>query len=452
MRRALPALSLRTRLVLTVGALLLLAGILPLGIATSRTLSEWRTSRDTDTLNAAARAVAADLAQGGRLVRTPLLTALAERGDVPSFFQLRRTDGTVVQTMSSGAAPPATAPGRPAPEGWLLHVEPVGPGTELVVGTHTAVAEQLLGRIRRPVLVLSAVALAGVLVLAVWLVRRELRPLDRIARTAQAIGRGDLTQRVGPADPRTEVGRLGRALNDMLGQLETAFEKRRASEQQLRTFLADASHELRTPVATIRAYAELFRRGAADRPADLARVTARIESEAERMGVLVDEMLVLARLDQGRPLDLRDTDLNELAADAFAAARATEPARPLRLVPAGAPVVLRCDPIRVRQLLDNLLANVRAHTPPGTAATLTVGVDGGFATIDVADAGPGIPAADRPHVFDRFHRAAHTRGGGTGLGLALVAAIAAAHHGGASVHIGPGGIGTRLHVELPLTG
>ncbi|MBP2330458.1 two-component system OmpR family sensor kinase [Kibdelosporangium banguiense] len=275
--------------------------------------------------------------------------------------------------------------------------------------------------------------------------------MDRIARTAQAIGSGDLTQRVEPVDPRTEIGRLGRALNDMLGQLETAFGKRRASEQQLRTFLADASHELRTPVATVRAYAELFRRGAADRPADLARVIARIESEAERMGVLVDEMLLLARLDQGRPLDLRPTDLNDLAADAVAAARATEPDRPLILIACRRPVILPCDATRIRQLLDNLLANVRAHTPSDAGATLTVGVDNRMATIDVADTGPGIAEADRPHVFDRFYRAAHNRAAGTGLGLSVVAAVARAHGGTASVHTGQNGNGTRLHVELPVT-
>jgi two-component system, OmpR family, sensor kinase len=433
-------LSLRSRLVLTVGALVLV-GMVPLGFATFSALSDWRAGHDTDTLTATSRALAADLARGGGLEDTPLLTALAEQGDVPSFYQLRRTDGTVLQTVSAGQTSGAD---------WLVHTEPVRADTVLVVGMRTTASEELLSRIRRAVMVPSVIAFVGVLVLAVWLVRRELRPLDRIATTAQAIGGGDLTQRVEPVDPRTEIGRLGRALNDMLGQLETAFDKRRASEQQLRTFLADASHELRTPVATVRAYAELFRRGAADRPADLARVTSRIESEAERMGVLVDEMLLLARLDQGRPLDLRPTDLNDLGADAVAAARATEPDRPLRLLPTGTPVILQCDPTRLRQLLDNLLANVRAHTPPGTSATLTVSVDRHVATVDVVDTGPGIPAADRPHVFDRFYRAAHTRGGGTGLGLSLVAAIANAHHGTASVHTGPDGTGTRVTVELPL--
>ncbi|WP_132122935.1 sensor histidine kinase [Actinocrispum wychmicini] len=428
--------SLRTRLVLTVGGLVLM-GMIPLGVSTSQALSDWRDSHNIDALTATSRTLAADLAQGATLANTPLLSALAERGDVPSFFQLRGTDGTVLQTVSAGPAPS------------LTHTEPVRDGTVLVVGMRTAGSDQFLARIRRAVLIPSVVTFVGVLLLAVWLVRRGMRPLDRIARTAQAIGSGDLTQRVELVDPRTEIGRLGRALNNMLGQLETAFDERRASEHRLRTFLADASHELRTPVATVRAYAELFRRGAASRPADLARVTSRIESEAERMGVLVDEMLLLARLDQGRPLDLRPTDLNELAADAVAAARATEPDRPLRILPAPAPAVLPCDPTRIRQLLDNLLANVRIHTPSGAPATVTVGVDRHSVTVDVVDTGPGIPAADHLRVFDRFYRAAHTRASGTGLGLSLVAAIAHAHNGTASVHTGLDGSGTRVRVTLP---
>jgi two-component system, OmpR family, sensor kinase len=443
-----PPISLRTRLVLTLGALLLL-GLFPIAAATFGSFYDWRTSHDSETLAATSRALAADLTRGGRLVDTPLVSALAAHGDVPSFFQLRRTDGTVLQTVAAGQAPPSHLdPGRPPP-GWLVDTEPVRPDRVLVVGMRTTVSDQLLAQLRQVVTFPSAVSLAGVLVLAVWLVRRELRPLERIARTAQAIGDGDLTRRVEPSDPRTEVGRLGRALNGMLGQLETAFNQRRVSEQRLRTFLADAAHELRTPIATIRAYAELFRHGAADRPADLARATARIESEAARMGVLVDEMLLLARLDQGRPLDLRPTDLNDLAADAIAAARATEPDRPLHLHLAGHPVVVLCDRTRIRQLLDNLLANVRAHTPSGTPATLAVHADQGTATVDVTDTGPGIPEADRPHVFDRFYRVAHTRTGGTGLGLALVAAITHAHHGTATAHPGPDGTGARIHIQLP---
>jgi two-component system OmpR family sensor kinase len=429
-------LSLRTRLVVTVGALVLV-GMVPLALATFGALHDWRTSHDNDTLTATSRTLAQDLVHGASLTNTPLAAALTVNGDVPSFFQLRGTDGTVIQTV-----------GTEATTGWITHTEPVGADRVLVVGMRTDVSDELLERITRVVIFPSVFAFTAVLVLAVWLVRRELRPLDRIARTAQAIGDGDLTQRVDPADPRTEVGRLSGALNSMLSQLETAFDQRSASEQRLRTFLADASHELRTPVATIRAYAELFRRGAADRPADLTRVTGRIESEAERMGVLVDEMLLLARLDQGRPLDLKLTDLNTLAADAMAAARATEPDRPLHLHTSQDPVLLNCDPTRMRQLLDNLLANVRAHTPPSTEATLTVGTDGTLATVDVTDTGPGIPDADRPLVFDRFYRAAHTRTGGTGLGLSLVAAIAQAHHGTASAHLGPGGTGTRIHIEL----
>jgi len=236
----------------------------------------------------------------------------------------------------------------------------------------------------------------------------------------------------------------------MLGQIERAFREREASEQRLRRFIADASHELRTPVATVRGYAELFRRGAAERPGDLAKTMQRIESEARRMGVLVDELLLLARLDQGRPLDSAPLDLTDLAADAVAAARAVDPDRPLTLR-ATAPLPVRGDAVRLRQLLDNLLANVRDHTPPGTAATVTLRAEPGTAVLEVSDEGPGIPAGHAPHVFERFHRADPARsrtGGGTGLGLAIVAAIAQAHGGTATLR--PGTPGATFEIRLPL--
>jgi two-component system OmpR family sensor kinase len=300
-------------------------------------------------------------------------------------------------------------------------------------------------------LAVTAAALAAGILLARSLVQLGLRPLDDIAETAGAIAGGDLTRRVELEDPGTEVGRLGRALNAMLVQIEQAFAERRASEDQLRRFVADASHELRTPLTSIRAYAELFERGAQQRPEDLARLLHGIESETLRMGVLVDDLLLLARLDQGRELEKAPVDLGAIAAEAVAAARAIDPDRPLRLRVAGS-VEVAGDRVRVRQIVDNLLANVRAHTPAGTAATVSVQADGATARLIVSDEGPGLPAEQRAKVFERFYRADASRSrdaGGAGLGLAIVAALAAAHGGRVGVRPSPTN-GAEFVVELPL--
>jgi two-component system OmpR family sensor kinase len=262
-----------------------------------------------------------------------------------------------------------------------------------------------------------------------------LRPLSRIEETAGAIAVGDLGRRIEGADERTEVGRLGLALNAMLAQIEQAFAERTASEQRLRRFVGDASHELRTPLSSVQAYAELFERGARDRPEDLARAMAGIEREARRMGVLVDDLLLLARLDQGRPLARDSVDLTDVAAEAVEVARTLEPDRPLA-IDAPEAVVVTGDAERLRQVVDNLLANVRAHTPRGTAATVRVHRDGGAAVLEVSDEGPGLKGDQQAHVFERFYRGDSSRSrdaGGTGLGLAIVHAIATAHDGSVTV-------------------
>ena len=245
--------------------------------------------------------------------------------------------------------------------------------------------------------------LAAVLLLGLWLVRVGLRPLGRIEHTAAAIAGGDLSQRVENDDPRTEVGRLGGALNTMLGQIEEAFDERTASENRLRRFIADASHELRTPLAAVRAYAELFDRGARERPDDLERSMNGIQRESRRMGLLVDDLLLLARLDQGRPLERKPVELEDVARDAVEAARTLDPGREIEL-DAPAPVEVQGDRERLRQILDNLLANVRAHTPAGSAATVRVLNGGDSAVIEVADAGPGLSDEQLSHAFERFYR------------------------------------------------
>jgi two-component system OmpR family sensor kinase len=295
----------------------------------------------------------------------------------------------------------------------------------------------------------------GVLVglggLSWWVVRRGLRPLDEMATTAGAIASGDLSQRVTLTETNTEVGRLGVALNTMLTEIEGAFAARSASEERLRRFLADASHELRTPLTSIRGYAEIFDRGARDRPEDLATSMRHIRSEANRMSELVDDLLLLARLDRERPLENDRVDLATVVTAAVDAARVKAPDRAVTFAPR-APVVVVGDANRLRQVVDNLLANAIAHTPEATPIDVVVDAEGPTAVLTVADQGPGIDPADRDHIFEPFHRADPSRAratGGVGLGLAIVSAIATAHGGTVGVDSDPGS-GAPFWVRLPL--
>jgi signal transduction histidine kinase len=291
---------------------------------------------------------------------------------------------------------------------------------------------------------LTSAAILGVLaLLGRWLIRRGLAPLSRMATTAHAIaGGGDMRARM--EESESEVGRLAGAINVMLDRIEQAFVARVRSEAKVREFAADASHELRTPLTTIRGYSELYEQGAVD--ADEA--MRRISSESERMRRLVEELLELARLDKGSALTMERVDLAALARDAVADAAAVEPDRPLTL---DAPDSLGtvADEGRIRQVLANLLANVRAHTPPGTPAIVRVEETSSKMIIEVADHGPGMTPEQASRAFDRFHHA--SGGDGTGLGLAIVAAIAAAHGGRALLRSSPGA-GTGVRVELPRSG
>ncbi len=341
-----------------------------------------------------------------------------------------------------------------------------GEGNRLLVAIPLGDVTQTLHRL----LFIEALASGLIVVLvggaALVLVRAGLRPLEDIGDVAGAIAEGDLSKRVPRAEERTEVGRLGLSLNAMLGQIQSAFEARQASEDRLRRFVADASHELRTPLTSIRGYAELFRRGAAERPADLEKAMRRIEEESVRMGVLVDDLLLLARLDQGRPLDRAPVDLVRVAVDAVDDARAVSPDRSIT-IDAPTSVVIEGDELRLRQVAANLLANACQHTPPdapvvvrvttGAGDNDTVGPIGplsGEAVLEVADSGPGLDPAAAQKVFERFYRADPSRtrsAGGSGLGLSIVAAIAEAHGGGATVDSTPGK-GATFRVVLPLTG
>jgi two-component system OmpR family sensor kinase len=292
---------------------------------------------------------------------------------------------------------------------------------------------------------------AGVAVLALFIIQLGLRPLQRMGNVAQHIAAGDLSRRVEPATPRTEIGRLGLALNGMLTQIEAAFEQRKASENRLRRFIADASHELRTPLTSVRGYSEMLRRGASESPADSELARRRIEEEAVRMSTLVDDMLLIARLDQGRPLDSKPVDLQTIARDAAADAQVVAPQREIKL-DAPASVVVTGDDIRLRQVLGNLVRNALVHTPSKTPIEIALTTVNGSAKVSVADHGPGLRPEEMDRIFEPFFRADPSRSrdsGGAGLGLSIVSAVVVAHGGHVMVRETSGG-GATFEVELPL--
>jgi two-component system OmpR family sensor kinase len=356
---------------------------------------------------------------------------------------------------------------------WRVAVQPLpdGSGGSVVVAASLDPVDATTRQLRLIDLGVSLVVLAVLAGAGAAIVRASLRPLVEIEQTARAIAAGDLTRRVPERDPRTEVGRLGRALNTMLAQIEAAFGARaaseaaaRRSEDRMRRFVADASHELRTPLTTIRGFAELYRQGAGQLdPAELDRLMRRIEDQAARMGLLVEDLLLLARLDQQRPLDRVPVDLLALAADAVHDARAVAPDRQIELVlggdggggPGTALVVLG-DDRRLRQVLANLVDNALRHTPAGSPVEVRVGsaaLDGRpGAAVELVDHGPGLTPDQTERVFERFYRADPARSqaaGGTGLGLSIVAALVAVHDGTVQVDSVPGK-GARFRVVLPL--
>ncbi len=324
-------------------------------------------------------------------------------------------------------------------------------GGESVVAVPLGGTDATLSHLALIELVVSGGILIALGLAAWWLVGVGLRPLRRMGEVAGQIAAGDLSRRVEPDDERTEVGRLGRSLNAMLGQIEAAFAERAAGERRLRRFLADASHELRTPLASIRGYSELYRIGAAREPAEVERAMDRIEAESARMGGLVDDLLTLARVDEVREPAREPLDLRELLEDSRDDARAAAPDRAISLTPTG-PVAIRADGDALRRVLANLLRNAVVHTPAGTPIELSLEGTEGWATIKVRDHGPGLPPGDPNAVFGRFWRDSAARGrddGGAGLGLAIVAAIVSAH-GGTVEASNPAGGGALFTVRLPL--
>jgi two-component system, OmpR family, sensor kinase len=454
-------LSLRARLLLGVVGLALL-GLAAADIATYKSLESFLIDR-TDT----------SLDQAHHLLEGPGGGPDVGRGEPNrNFVQVRALDGRIlltrpIQEFGDAAAPPPPdlprhialqPPTRSEPDHVSYFTAPavsgdgryrvrasIDPGSNamLVVATPLNDVLSTLHRLLLIELIVTAAVLVALAVLGLWIVRLGLRPLHEIELTADAITAGDLSRRVDHPDPQTEVGRVGSALNTMLDHIE-------ASDRRLRRFIADASHELRTPLAAVRAYAELFGRGAATHPEDLERSMSGIRREAERMSLLVEDLLLLARLDEGRPLERNAVDLAQVAREAVDAARVVEPARPIELTVE--PATVTGDEARLRQVLDNLLANARSHTPAGTPVSVDLRRVDGRATLTVADHGPGLSEEEAARVFERFYRADGSRArssGGVGLGLSIVAAVTEAHGGRAEARPTPGG-GATFVVSLPL--
>ena len=354
---------------------------------------------------------------------------------------------------------------------WRVLAEPItlsnGNTGTLLIAQNLDEVDHTVNHLTALLLIIGAACVVVLGALGYLIVRTSLRPLRQVERTAAKIAAGDLSERVPHTDPRTEVGQLSGALNTMLAEVETAFAQRaqseaaaRESEDRMRRFVADASHELRTPLTSIRGFAELYRQGAVRGEADVHRVMGRIEDEAKRMGMLVEDLLMLARLDQERPLARAPVDCLALANDAVHDARAVDPDRPITLEIGATdpPPVVIGDEARLRQVLSNLVSNALRHTPRGTPVHVGVGT-----TVDertgarivelvVADEGPGMSQEQAARVFERFYRADAARNrndGGTGLGLAIVSALVAGHGGTVDVCTAPGN-GARFTVTLPL--
>jgi two-component system, OmpR family, sensor kinase len=377
------------------------------------------------------------------------------------------TDAAQLEARAGAAF---TVPATSGGVRWRVLVEPLRDGAGwVVVAASLDEIDGTIGRLLRIDLIASALVLLALAGLGAAIVRASLRPLAEIEQTAGAIAAGDLARRVPDRDPRTEVGRLGRAFNSMLGQIEAAFRARaaseataRRSEERMRRFVADASHELRTPLTTIRGFAELYRQGASRDQRELDRLMRRIEDQAARMGVLVEDLLLLARLDQQRPLERSPVDLLAVAAEAVNDARAVAPDRRIELVlgggagTPGGPLVVLGDEQRLRQVLANLMSNALTHTPAGSPIEVRAGThlqDGvPAAALEVVDHGPGLTRQQAERVFERFYRVDPARShaaGGTGLGLSIVAALVAAHGGTVEADSVPGH-GARFRVVVPL--
>jgi two-component system OmpR family sensor kinase len=477
-----PRVPLRVTLVALLVALVTVA-LCATGFAATSLLRGYLLDQQDQQLRASVRAASNDESLIQLACNRPGGLALTGRG---SYLACLGPDGPYREFASAGAAESVpdlgdltsenagsygdrsfTLRSADGEEAWRVAVVQLGNGLTVVVGQDVADDQAVLGRLIRIELVVGLMVLVAMGLTGYLLVRNSLRPLQEVEHTAQAIAGGDLSRRVPVGDERTEVGRLSAALNGMLGRIESSFRAQQASEEQavasearMRRFVADASHELRTPLTSIRGFAELHRQGAVHGPEDTSRIMQRIEAEATRMGLLVEDLLQLARLDQQRPLTVGPVDLAELAGDAVHDARAVQPDRPVSLLLdeslTDVPVV-NGDEARLRQVIGNLVTNALTHTPVDAKVTVRLSedpTDAGVVVLAVRDEGPGLAPADAERVFERFYRADSSRtraAGGTGLGLSIVASLVGAHGGTVELITAPGE-GSTFVVRLPRSG
>ncbi|MER8009996.1 HAMP domain-containing sensor histidine kinase [Streptomyces sp. NPDC094149] len=393
-----------------------------------------------------------DVSDGRAVLRRP-----EESGDLPADIAPLTSLAEAQATSRTERLRTANLAGQGE---YRLRACEVEPGVVLVSGAPMDDIDATVRRLITVQVVAFGLALAALVVFGRRMLRRGLNPLSDMAHTAHGIASHDLTESAARlplrADERgggPEVEELRTAFNTMLEHIDHSLAVRAEAEQRLRRFVADASHELRTPLMSVRGYADLFQYAAANAPEERDRHLARLRAEAARMGVLLDDLLLLARLDAAEvdaPLRPQDTDLVALVEEAAAAFRASRPDRPLTVRMGPGPLKLRLDPHRVRQVLDNLLTNAAVHTPAGTPVSVEVALEGDSALVRVEDAGPGIPAEDRERVFDRFYRVDKARSrdrGGSGLGLSVASALVRAHGGTIELRGGPGA--TVFTVRLP---
>ncbi|MHB8612424.1 MAG: sensor histidine kinase [Candidatus Dormibacteraceae bacterium] len=469
-------LSLRGRLLIGIIALVAV-GLLVSDVATYAALQSSLISRIDDQLKAHSTVDTA-VAVISNQCHTPG-PGRGSAGDFPSgtITELIGSDGSVQITCTTGqlgnavstASPVLPKPlpnaGRDTPSAPVT-VEGTGGASEyrlsawpedsfsgqfVVFAIPLASVQSTLSQLLLLEVLIGLGVLATTTILALLIIRIGLRPLQKMGGVAADIAAGDLTKRVEPATSKTEIGRLGLALNGMLSQIEAAFAERTESNNRLRRFIADASHELRTPLTSIRGYSEMLRRGAGESPTDAELARRRIEEESVRMSTLVDDMLLIARLDQGRPLERKPVDLQTIATDAADDARAVAPQRQITLTAPGS-VVVQGDDLRLRQVVGNLVRNALVHTPQQTAIEIGVSTQDGTGRMSVVDHGPGLEAKEMERIFEPFYRADPSRSrdsGGAGLGLSIVSAVVGAHGGRVNVRETGGG-GVTFEVELPL--
>ena len=473
-------LSLRNRLLLAVVVVVALALTLA-ALATHAALESYLFSRVDQSLASSTATISRRLDGDSRDLRPEAFRELVPKD---TFVQVRSSDGAIMTSTPVGSDDPANAPNlapvttglngqglvvgsafqtiwptQPDAGPFRVEISRLKDGRQLIVGRSIDDELSTLRRLNTIGAAVGASALAAAAVAGWLLVRLGLRPLRDVERTAAAIATGAFDRRVPGESNRTEFGRLATTFNNMVDRIQDAFGERdrkedalKQSEERMRRFVGDASHELRTPLAAVAAYTELFSLGADQRPQDLERIMHGILHETTRMGDLMEDLLTLARIDDGLPLTPRPIELVSIAADSVNAANVIDPSRKVHLT-ASQPVDLIADGARLRQVLDNLLANVRAHTPPHTRTDVTVNANDINATITVTDNGPGMTPDHAARIFERFYRidpSRSRRSGGAGLGLSIVEAIVQAHHGTISV-TSAAASGTSFTITIPIT-